>query len=94
MGSSSRRLGLITTGPVLSQRARGHLNHTAGRAIYCLFPLVQLPGDLLAQHVTGEKLPATYATAFLPDRWLDDSYVQRAPLNPKRTHWVFHDDKC
>ena len=34
-------------------------------------------GELLAQHVTAEPLPAAYADAFRPERWLDEAYVER-----------------
>ena len=33
-------------------------------------------GELLAQHVTAEPLPA-YARAFRPERWLDTDYRRR-----------------
>jgi sarcosine oxidase, subunit beta len=33
-------------------------------------------GELLAQHMLGEKLPA-YASAFLPDRFQDSAYLER-----------------
>ena len=34
-------------------------------------------GELLAQHVAAEPLPAAYAHAFVPERWLDLQYVRR-----------------